>query len=143
MKNKGVFIIIFITLIVFNVFLIREYTHAKAPKKNANIEVLINGVDDVPKVGRIGESIKFEEHIEMWHSSGGYWIYEDIIINDSDLENDLTDEDALADAIKGEFAFEYKLDSELYEKLAKSENLKVVCSTTLKDPVTEEYKTIY
>ena len=142
MKNKGVFIIIFITLIVFNVFLIREYTHAKAPKKNANIEVLINGVDDVPKVGRIGESVKFEEHIEMWHSSGGYWIYEDIIINDSDLKKDLTDEDALADAIKGEFVFEYKLDSKLYERLTKTENLKVVCSTTLKDPVTEEYKTI-
>ena len=117
--------------------------YVKAQEKNINIEVLIDGIDDVPKVGRIGEPIKFEEHIEMWHHSGGYWRYEDIIIYDSDLENDLTDEDALADAIKGEFAFEYELDSELYEKLIKTENLKVVCSTTLKNPVTEEYKTIY
>ena len=82
-KNKGVFIVIFITLIVFNVFLIREYTHAKAQEKNINIEVLIDGIDDVPKVGRVGEPLKFEEHIEMWHISGGYWIYEDIIITDS------------------------------------------------------------
>ena len=76
-------------------------------------------------------------------SSGGYWIYEDIIIYDTDLETDLSNEDALANAIKGEFTFEYKLDSELYKKLTKTENLKVVCSTTLKNPVTEEYKTIY
>ena len=73
-------------------------------------------------------------------SSGGYWIYEDIIIYDSELKNDLTDEDALADAIKGEFTFEYELDSELYEKLIKTEDLKVVCSTTLKNPITENIR---
>ena len=80
MKNKKVFIIIFITLIVASVLSINDY--AKAQEKNINIEVLIDGIDDVPKAGRIGESVKFDEHIEMWHSSGGYWIYEDIIIYD-------------------------------------------------------------
>jgi hypothetical protein len=48
----------------------------------------LNGIDDVPKVGRIGSPIKFEENIEMWHSSGGYWIYEDIIIYDKTLKKD-------------------------------------------------------
>ena len=139
MKNIGVFTIIFIVFIVANVFLINEYVKAQ----EINIEVLIDGLDDVPNVGRIGESIKFEKHIEMWHHSGGYWSYEGIKIYDSELENNLTDEDALAKAIKGEFTFECDLDSELYERLIKIEDLKVVCSTTLKNPITDEYKTIY
>ena len=63
MRNKGVFTAIFIVFIVSNVFLINEYVKAQ----EINIEILIDGVDDVPKVGRIGESIKFEKYIEMWH----------------------------------------------------------------------------
>jgi len=47
-KNKKVFIIIFITLIVASVLSINDY--AKAQEKNINIEVLIDGIDDVPKV---------------------------------------------------------------------------------------------
>ncbi|PQQ66481.1 hypothetical protein B9R14_06775 [Acetivibrio saccincola] len=69
--------------------------------------------------------------------------YEDIKIYDTDLNFDLTDEDALADKIKGEFVIERELDSKIYEKLIKAEDLKVVCSTTLKNPVTDEYKIIY
>ena len=138
MKIEGVYKIIILILIATGVFLINNYVKAQ----EINIEVLIDGVDDVPKVGRIGEPIKLEEYIEMWHSSGGYWIYEDIIIHDAKLNSNLFNEDALASAIKGEFAFEYELNSELCEKLIKTKNLKVVCSTTLKDPVTGEYKAI-
>jgi hypothetical protein len=135
-KIKGIFIIIFIAFIIVGVLLLDNY--AKALGNSVNIEILIDGVDDVPKVGRIGEPIKFEEYIEMWHSSGGYWIYKDIRIYDTSLNRDLLNENTLADAIKGEFKFEYELDSELYEKLIKTEDLKVVCSTTLKNPTTED-----
>ena len=39
-------------------------------------EALIDGIDDVPKVGRIGEPIKFEENIEMCiYVVGGHWKY--------------------------------------------------------------------
>src|SRR5690554_1384426 len=124
MKIEGVYKIIILILIATGVFLINNYVKAQ----EINIEVLIDGVDDVPKVGRIGEPIKLEEYIEMWHSSGGYWIYEDIIIHDAKLNSNLFNEDALASAIKGEFAFEYELNSELCEKLIKTKNLKVVCS---------------
>ena len=40
------------------------------------------------------------------------------------LNCDLLNENTLADAIKGKFKFEYELDSELYEKLIKTEDLK-------------------
>ena len=50
MKNKGIFIIIFIMFIVNSVLQINDYV--KAQEKNINIEVLIDGIDDVPKVGR-------------------------------------------------------------------------------------------
>ena len=60
MKNIGVFTIIFIVFIVANVFLINGYVKAQ----EINIEVLIDGLDDVPNVGRIGESIKFENTLK-------------------------------------------------------------------------------
>ena len=63
-KNKKVFIIIFITLIVASVLSINDY--AKAQEKNINIEVLIDGIDDVPKTGRIGEPIELKENIEIF-----------------------------------------------------------------------------
>ena len=141
-KNKVIFtIVLFMVLIAVGILLVNDYV--KAQGGNINIEVLIDGVDDIPKIGRIGEPIKLEEYIEMWHHSGGYWSYEDIKIYDTDLNFDLTDEDALADKIKGEFVIERELDSKIYEKLIKAEDLKVVCSTTLKNPVTDEYKIIY
>ncbi|NLW25968.1 MAG: hypothetical protein GXY93_00820, partial [Hungateiclostridium saccincola] len=64
MKIEGVYKIIILILIATGVFLINNYVKAQ----EINIEVLIDGVDDVPKVGRIGEPIKLEEYIEMWHS---------------------------------------------------------------------------
>ena len=67
--------------------------------------------------------------------------YEGIKIYDSELENNLTDEDALAKAIKGEFTFECELILNCM-RLIKTEDLKLVCSTTLKKPITGEYKTI-
>jgi len=112
MKNKTIFITIIIIFTVFSMLQMKN--RVKVYSANTNIEVLIDGINDMPKVGRIGESIEFEEHIEMWHSSGGYWKYKDIKIDDSVLENDLLDEEALANAIDGKITFEYELDSELY-----------------------------
>ena len=108
--------------IVNSVLQINDYV--KAQEKNINIEVLIDGIDDVPKVGRIGEPIKFEENIEMWHYSGGYWKYKDITIYDKNLNRFFYDEGVLEEAIDGEITFEFELDSELYNKLTKSENIK-------------------
>ena len=53
MRNKGFFAAIFIVCIVSVVFLINDYVKAQ----EINIEILIDGVDDVPKVGRIGEPV--------------------------------------------------------------------------------------
>ena len=140
MEKKTIFITIITIFVVFSILQMKD--SVKVYSANNSIEVLIDGIDDLPKAGRIGESIEFEEYIEMWHHSGGYWKYKDIRIDDSVLENDLFNENALANAIDSEITFEYKLDSELYNKLTKNENLKVVCSTKLKDPATGEYKTI-
>ena len=68
MKNKVIFAITFIILVVANIFLINEY--AKAQGTNINIEVLIEGKDEVPKTGRIGDPGKLSEDTEMWHYSG-------------------------------------------------------------------------
>ena len=140
MKNKGILLMVSIIFIVTSVLQINDYV--KAQETNTNIEVLILGLDDVPKAGQIGESFNFNRYIEMWHHSGGYWSYNDIRIYDSDLEDKLLDESALEDAIDEEITFEFELDSELYSKLTKNENIKVVCSTKLENPVTGEYRPV-
>jgi len=56
-------------LIAVGILLVNDYV--KAQGGNINIEVLIDGVDDIPKIGRIGEPIKLEEYIEMWHQVEG------------------------------------------------------------------------
>jgi len=63
-----------------------------------NIEVLIAGMDEEPKTLKIGECTS-NSYIELWHYSGGYWGYNNLIIYDKDLRHDLKDSDGLAKAI--------------------------------------------
>jgi len=52
---------------------------------------------------------------------------------DEDLNGDINDEESLEKAINEEIEFDYTIDSELYKRLIEEGDIKVVCSTTLKD----------
>jgi hypothetical protein len=142
MKNKKILLMLSILFIVAITLHINN--NVKGQEPGVNIEVLIEGQDEMPQTGRIGDSIELKEDIEMWHfsGSGGYWKYEDIIIRDRELNRSVSNEAALEKALDKEISFEYKLNSELYSKLTKNENIKVVCSTKLENPVTGEYRPV-
>jgi len=74
---------------------------------------------------------------ELWHYSGGYWKYKNLIIYDKDLQYSFSDKD-LEDAINEKIVFEYEIEPELYQRIVKEGDVKVVCSTTLKDEKTME-----
>jgi len=116
------------------------YSIANAEEQN--IQVLIEGVDEVPKGKLIGQCGPFTKGIELWHYSGGYWGYKGLKIYDKDLDGNFKDEEALEKAINEEITFDYTIDAELYKKLKQEGDIKVVCSTTLKDEITMESKSI-
>ena len=106
-----------------------------------NIEVLIAGIDEEPKTLKIGECTS-NSYIELWHFSGGYWGYNNLKIYDKDLGDDFTNSDSLAKAINGQIEFEITIDPQLYNKLKKHEDIKVVCSTTLTNKKTLENRSL-
>jgi len=65
-----------------------------------------------------------------------------LIIKDEDLNGDINDEESLEKAINEEIEFDYTIDSELYKRLIEEGDIKVVCSTTLKDEKTMGNKLI-
>ncbi len=129
-------------LIIQNIFSFGFYAPDIVRAETLKIEVLIEGVDEEPRGKIIGEYGPFTKGIELWHYSGGYWGYKGLIINDKDLGSNIDDEEALEKAISEEIKFDYAIDSELYKKLIEEGDIKVVCSTTLKDEVTMENKSI-
>lgn len=84
-----------------------QYDGRVVKAETLDIEVLIDGVDIEPKGKIIGSCVPFTNGIELWHYSGGWWKYKDLIIYDKDLE----------EAIKEKIIFEYKIEPELYKKL--------------------------
>jgi len=60
-----------------------------------------------------------------------------LIIYDKDLQYSFSDKD-LEDAINEKIVFEYEIEPELYQRIVKEGDVKVVCSTTLKDEKTME-----
>jgi len=106
-----------------------------------NVEVLIAGVDEEPKTLKIGECTS-NSYIELWHFSGGYWGYNNLKIYDKDLGDDFTNSDSLAKAINGQIEFEITIDSGLYNKLKKMEDIRIVCSTTLTNKKTLENRSL-
>lgn len=85
----------------------------------------------VKEMSKIGEYSNLDNSVELWHYSGGYWGYKNIRIYDKDIENLLEKPESLVDALKDDIFFEIPIDEELYNKLVKSEDIKVVCKTTL------------
>ncbi|ADU75518.1 hypothetical protein [Acetivibrio thermocellus] len=106
------------------------------------VEVIIDGIDDEPKSRIIGSCGPFRKAIELWHYSGGYWKYNNLVIRDEGLGKGLVKEEELEKAINEEITFEYAIDSELYKRLIKEGDIKVVCSTPLIDENTMENKSI-
>lgn len=92
-----------------------------------NVKVLIAGVDEEPTALKLGECTS-NCSIELWHYSGGYWGFNNLRIYDKDLGHNLQEPDTLANAINKQIEFEISIDSELYNKLKKYEDIKVVCS---------------
>lgn len=103
-----------------------------------SIEVLLDGIDKKPTTYMLGECNSKNNNIEMWHYSGKYWGYKDIIIKDKDLNNNLKNEEILEQIINEEIIFEIPLEESLYTKLKTNKNVKVFCSSTLKKQKTEE-----
>ncbi|GAB7086036.1 hypothetical protein [Marinifilum fragile] len=138
--RSRIFYVIFLTLIIQNIFFFGFYSHSIVNAETPKVEVLIEGVDEKPKGRIIGVYGPVTKEIELWHYSGGYWGYKGIKINDKELGGNLDVEEALEKAINEKIKFDYPIDSELYRKLREEGDIKVVCSTTLKDEVTMENK---
>lgn len=135
MKNKA-YLTIVIILLVSIIINFASYHFANALSQN--IEVLYDDIDDKPSTAYLGETGINESKIELWHFSGGYWKYNDLVITDIELKNDLSDEESLALKLNKEVTFEISLDQNLVNKLKEYENLKVVCSSNLKTQKTSE-----
>ena len=107
-----------------------------------DIEVLYDGIDEIPVNIPLGETGVVNNEIELWHFSGGYWKYKNIVINDTDLGKDLTDEKSLEKKLNEEVEFEIAIDDDLYKKLIKCKKLKVVCSSGSTTQKTSDYVSI-
>jgi len=59
------------------------------------VEVIIDGIDDEPKSRIIGSCGPFRKAIELWHYSGGYWKYNNLVIRDEGLGKGLVKEEEL------------------------------------------------
>lgn len=66
--------------------------------------------------------------IELWHYSGGYWGYGSNNIYDTDLRNNLTNEDALASYL-GEISFDFPINSEVYSSIIRDGDATIKLST--------------
>ena len=141
MCRKIIYILLSI-LIIQSIFIQGFYDYCIVNAETPKIEVLIEGIDETPKGKIIGTHGPITNAIELWHYSGGYWKYKGLIIDDKDLVRNIRDEEALEKAINEEIKFEYTIDPELYKKLIEEGDIKIVCSTTLKDGVTMESKSI-
>lgn len=73
--------------------------------------------------------------IELWHYSGGYWKYNDLTIEDSQLNNNLIEADALAQALNKKVTFEFSISSAQYNDLINRDKLKAFVSTTLPNKI--------
>lgn len=104
-----------------------------------NIEVLYDGIDEISTNIPLGETGIIDNKIELWHFSGGYWKYKNLVIYDTDLGKDLTNEKDLEQKLNEEIEFKIAFDNSLYNKLIKYKKLKVVCSSSLKTQKTSEY----
>ncbi|MGF7046927.1 hypothetical protein J2T13_001429 [Paenibacillus sp. DS2015] len=123
---------------------ISVYVSPLSPVQAASptIEVLVDYETAKPVAELIGV-IKHNPAVELWHSSGGYWSYNNLIIKDSQLENRLSDADKLAEAMdKGLnkdpnkeptniIHSEIPLNSTLYTKLMKANKVQVYVSSTM------------
>lgn len=101
--------------------------------ENQTIEVVLDGIDAKPLAKKIGEFNYEDNSIEMWHFSGKYWKYKNLIIYDKDLDNLLRSSESLEKAINEEIAFEIPIEQNLYNKIQKLKNIKIMCSSNLKN----------
>jgi len=95
-----------------------------------DIKIFFDNENTIPIGEKIGEYF-FNNNIELWHYSGGYWEYKNIRIYDKDLNYDLYNSEKLVGSINEDVTFEANIDIELYKKLKAYEKIFIVCSTTL------------
>jgi len=105
--------------------------------ENQTIEVLLDGIDAKPLSKTIGEFDYEDISIEMWHYSGKYWKYKNLIIYDKDLDEFLRNSEKLEKAINEEISFEIPIEPNLYDKIQKLKKLKIMCSSNLKNKYSE------
>ena len=105
--------------------------------ENQSIEILLDGIDTRPSSKIIGEFNSEGNTIELWHYSGKYWSYKNLIIEDEVLDNDLRNSEKLEKAINEEITFEIPIEQALYNKIKELTKIKIVCSSTLKSQTSE------
>lgn len=133
--KKIVYISIF-TILIYCVSLhcgYQEIVHAE----NQTIEILLDGVDNKPPAKMLGEMDYEDISIELWHFSGKYWGYKNLIIKDEDLDGDLRNEENLEKAINEEVSFEIPIELTLYNKIKMYNKIKVMLSSNLMDQSSE------
>jgi hypothetical protein len=81
--------------------------------ENQSIEILLDGIDTRPPSKVIGEFDSEGNIIELWHYSGKYWGYKNLIIEDEVLDNDLRNSEKLEKAINEEITFEIPIEQTL------------------------------
>ncbi len=123
--------LIFMTIIaILSVFFVSINKHTIVAKDDI-INIMVVEDNIVSENSKVGECSALDNSIELWHYSGGYWGYKNIRIYDKDIKSVIEKPENLVDALKDDIVFEIPIDEELYNKLAKIEDVKVVCKTTL------------
>jgi hypothetical protein len=81
-----------------------------------NTEVLFDVIDEKPLTACIGETSVYDNKIELWHFSGGYWKYKNLVVKDEELGRNLLDDEKLEIKLNDEIEFEISLDNKIYFK---------------------------
>ncbi|TCK99485.1 hypothetical protein EDC19_0105 [Natranaerovirga hydrolytica] len=133
MKKKICYVIILILFISLKTIYSNDIKTVKGEEQTLDIKVILQGEDEVPSIQEIGKIGPLEESIELWHYSGGYWKYGDIVIYDNNLDDYINDPVELGEALNQEITFEIPIDQALYETIKELEEVTILCSTTLED----------
>lgn len=128
-KSKQYILLAIVVMLICFIFIgLNDHT-INAIEKSVSVIVVDEG--NLQETQKIAEYFALDNNIELWHYSGGYWRYKNITIYDKDLEDIDINPENLVNLLNDYIFFEIPIDEVLYNKLVKSEDVKVVCKTTL------------
>lgn len=128
-KSKQYTLMEIIVIFICSIFIGLNVCSINADGKSIN--VIIVEEESIPETLKIAEYYALDNYIELWHYSGGYWGYKNIKIYDKNLDDTYNSAESFVDLLNDYISFEIPIDDDLYNKLLKNEDVKVVCKTTL------------